>query len=58
MISSRARSAPPTGADSATGASTTAMTHIAVQEALDGKNVVWLEKVTDEQYLGGTVERG
>jgi hypothetical protein len=27
------------------------MTHIAILEALDGKNVVWLEKVTDEQYL-------
>jgi quercetin dioxygenase-like cupin family protein len=32
--------------------STTAMTHIAIQEALDGKNVDWLEKVSDEQYLG------
>jgi len=32
---------------------TTAMTHIAVTEALDGKNVDWLEKVTDEQYLAG-----
>jgi len=32
--------------------STTAMTHIAIQEALDGKNVQWLEKVTDAQYLG------
>jgi quercetin dioxygenase-like cupin family protein len=29
---------------------TTAMTHIAVQEKLDGKNVDWLEKVGDEQY--------
>jgi len=29
---------------------TTAMTHIAIQEAKDGKNVEWLEKVTDEQY--------
>ena len=29
---------------------TTAMTHIAVQEALDGRNVDWMEKVTDEQY--------
>ena len=29
---------------------TTAMTHIAVQETLDGKNVDWLEKVSDEQY--------
>ena len=28
----------------------TAMTHIAIQEALDGKVVDWLEKVTDEQY--------
>ena len=28
----------------------TAMTHIAIQESLDGKNVDWLEKVTDEQY--------
>jgi len=31
---------------------TTAMTHIAIQEALDGKVVNWMEKVTDEQYLG------
>lgn len=31
----------------------TAMTHIAVQEQLNGKNVDWLEKVTDEQYLAG-----
>lgn len=30
----------------------TAMTHIAVQEQLDGRVVDWLEKVTDEQYLG------
>jgi quercetin dioxygenase-like cupin family protein len=30
----------------------TAMTHIAIQEALDGKPVDWLEKVTDEQYNG------
>ncbi len=26
------------------------MTHIAIQEALDGKSVEWMEKVTDEQY--------
>jgi len=32
---------------------TTAMTHIAIQEHLDGVAVVWLEKVTDEQYLAG-----
>ena len=31
-------------------APTTAMTHIAIQEALDGKVVEWLEKVSDEQY--------
>ncbi len=29
---------------------TTAMTHIAVQEQLDGKVVDWMEKVSDEQY--------
>jgi quercetin dioxygenase-like cupin family protein len=31
--------------------STTAMTHIAIQEALDGSAVNWMEKVTDKQYL-------
>ena len=36
------------------GASTTtAMTHIAIQERLDGKAVDWLEKVSDEQYCSG-----
>ena len=29
---------------------TTAMTHIAIVEALDGRAVEWMEKVTDEQY--------
>ena len=29
---------------------TTAMTHIAIQEALDGKVVDWMEHVSDEQY--------
>jgi len=29
---------------------TTAMTHIAIQELLNGKNVEWLEKVSDDQY--------
>jgi quercetin dioxygenase-like cupin family protein len=29
---------------------TTAMTHIAITESLNGKNVEWLEKVSDEQY--------
>ncbi len=27
-----------------------AMTHIAIQEALDGKVVEWMEKVSDRQY--------
>ncbi|MES2760050.1 MAG: cupin domain-containing protein [Pseudomonadota bacterium] len=27
-----------------------AMTHIAVQESVDGKTVEWMEKVSDEQY--------
>ena len=31
---------------------TVAMTHIAIQEALDGKVVDWMEKVSDEQYDG------
>ncbi len=31
---------------------TTAMTHIAIQENLDGKAVEWMEKVSDEQYYG------
>ncbi|RUU90820.1 cupin domain-containing protein [Mesorhizobium sp. M7A.F.Ca.MR.176.00.0.0] len=31
-------------------APTTAMSHIAVAEALDGKVVDWLEHVSDEQY--------
>jgi quercetin dioxygenase-like cupin family protein len=30
--------------------STTAMTHIAIQESLDGKAVDWMEPVTDDQY--------
>jgi len=29
---------------------TTSVTHIAIQEALDGKVVDWMEQVTDEQY--------
>ncbi|SAK75895.1 Germin subfamily 1 member 15 [Caballeronia hypogeia] len=32
---------------------TTAMTHIAIAEKLDGSPVDWMEKVTDEQYLAG-----
>lgn len=36
---------------------TTSMTHIAIQEALEGKFVQWMEKVSDEQYLAGPVTR-
>ena len=36
------------GATSANG-----MTHIAIQEALDGKFIEWMEPVTEEQYLAG-----
>jgi hypothetical protein len=28
------------------------VTHIAIQEALNGKPVDWMEKVSDEQYRG------
>jgi quercetin dioxygenase-like cupin family protein len=31
---------------------TNGMTHIAVQERLDGRTVDWMEHVTDEQYNG------
>jgi len=33
--------------------STTAMSHIAIQESLDGSPVTWMEKVTDGQYGEG-----
>jgi len=36
---------------------TTAVTHIAIQEALDGKAVEWMEKVTDEQYGSETANQ-
>ena len=32
-------------------APTSAMTHIAIQEGLDGKVVEWMEHVSDEEYL-------
>ena len=32
---------------------TTRMTHIALQEQLDGKVFEWMEKVSDEQYQAG-----
>jgi quercetin dioxygenase-like cupin family protein len=31
---------------------TTALMHLAIQEPLEGKAVDWLEKVSDDQYLG------
>ncbi len=34
-------------------APTTAVTHIAIQEQLDGKTANWMEKVSDEQYEAG-----
>ena len=34
-------------------AATTAMTHIAIQEALNGSPVTWMEKVSDAQYAAG-----
>ena len=39
-------------------AATTAMTHIAIQEALNGSPVAWLEKVTDAQYGAGPPKAG
>ena len=33
---------------------TAAMTHIAIQEGLNGKFVEWMEHVTDEEYLAGS----
>jgi quercetin dioxygenase-like cupin family protein len=33
-------------------APTTALTHIAIVEQLDGKSADWMEKVSEEQYLG------
>jgi quercetin dioxygenase-like cupin family protein len=37
---------------------TTSMTHIAIQEQLDGQVVTWLEKVSDAQYLAGPTADG
>jgi len=36
---------------------TTAMTHIAIQERLDGKAVEWMEHVTDDQYQAASSEQ-
>jgi len=50
----------PPGAKHWHGATaTTAMTHIAIQEQLDGKTVEWMESVSEEQYRGaGSVVPG
>ena len=37
---------------------TTAMTHIAIQETLDGKAVDWMEHVSDTQYAAGRAQSG
>ena len=37
--------------------STTGMTHIAIQEALNGKVVDWMEQVTDKQYRLGKAKQ-
>ena len=39
----------------ATATTATALTHIAIQEKLEGKAVEWMEKVSDEQYQGTPV---
>ena len=39
-------------------APTTAMTHIAIQEYLNGKPVDWLEKVSDQHYEAGSTPSG
>ena len=36
---------------------TTGMTHIAIQESLDGKVVEWMEQVSDKQYKGSIDRR-
>ncbi|MBB4637797.1 cupin domain-containing protein [Longimicrobium terrae] len=38
-------------------AATTAMTHIAIQEALDGRAVEWMEHVSDDEYGAGPGSR-
>jgi quercetin dioxygenase-like cupin family protein len=41
---------PPGEKHGHAASATTAMTHIAIQEKLDGKAVDWMEHVSDEQY--------
>jgi len=35
---------------------TTSMCHLAIAEALEGKSVDWLEKVSDSQYIAGSAK--
>src|SRR5437868_14094286 len=37
---------------------TTAMTHVAIVEQLDGKTVEWMEKVSDEEYAAAAAAGG
>ena len=46
--------APPAEKHWHGAAPTTAVTHLAIQEALDGRTADWMEKVSDEQYNGGS----
>ena len=56
--SARRRGLVPAGREAlARRDATTAMTHIAIQEQLDGKSVDWMEKVSDEQYQAGLTGR-
>lgn len=34
------------------------MAHVAIQERLDGTNVIWEEHVTDAQYAAGHIAEG
>ncbi len=34
---------------------TNAMSHLAITEMIDGRNVEWMEPVTDQQYLDGAL---
>jgi len=36
---------------------TSAMTHIAIQESVNGSPVSWMEHVTDEEYLAGPTDQ-
>ncbi|WP_416397387.1 cupin domain-containing protein [Allohahella sp. A8] len=38
------------------GSAKFAMTHTAIQELKDGKNVEWMEQVTDQEYLGASLD--